>query len=281
MTGGRVASKMPLSIYPESRLQRSGGGSGEDSSGCARFPSDRRFARGHLDGCQILPIFSAMLRIDSRHGAVVNPLAIFAPRVELWRWQPPLFTLFRTTISTTGWCATTIGTSLATIPPEKSPNRPPRRSRESAGTNSSFISLTEEPAARILQRGGRLDSSGDDQAEAGDALSHLDAVGMLPGPRQQLSQRHHPRLACNLPAVMHQNQRRYALDGEALQQFRYRIAVHLDQPHVGLELGCRLFEDRRHCPARTAPKSTSSGMSLCFACLSNRATLSSAAGHPS
>jgi hypothetical protein len=36
---------------------------------------------------------------------------------------------------------------------------------------------------------------------------------------------------------MHQNQRRYALDGEALQQFRYRIAVHLDQPHVGLELG--------------------------------------------
>jgi hypothetical protein len=43
---------------------------------------------------------------------------------------------------------------LATIPPEKSPNRPPRRSRESAGTNSSFISLTEEPAARILRRVG-------------------------------------------------------------------------------------------------------------------------------
>src|SRR6202165_6205901 len=113
------------------------------------------------------------------------------------------------------------------------------RSRESAGTNSSFISLTEEPAARILRRGGRPDSSGDDQAEAGDALSHLDAVGMLAGPRQQLRQRHDPRLACNLPAVMHQNQRRYALDGEALQQFRYRIAVHLDQPYVGLELGCR------------------------------------------
>jgi hypothetical protein len=66
------------------------------------------------------------------------------------------------------------------------------------GTNSSFISLTEEPAARILRRGGRPDSSRDDQAEAGDALSHLDAVG---------------------------------------------------------ELGCRLFEDRRRCPARTAPGS--------------------------
>ena len=79
------------------------------------------------------------------------------------------------------------------------------------GTNSSFISLTEESAARILQRDGQPDSSGDDQAEAGDALSHLDAVGMLAGLRQQLSQRHHPRLACNLPAVMHQNQRRYAL----------------------------------------------------------------------
>jgi len=71
---------------------------------------------------------------------------------------------------------------------------------------------------------------------------------------------------------------------KAPQQFRYRIAVHLDQPHVGLELGCRLFEDRRHCPARTAPgrprNQPAAEMSLCFACLSNRATLSSAAGRP-
>ena len=39
----------------------------------------------------------------------------------------------------------------------------------------------------------------------------------------------------------------------ALQQFRYSVAVDLDQPHLGLELGCRLFEDRRHGPAGTAP----------------------------
>jgi len=37
------------------------------------------------------------------------------------------------------------------------------------------------------------------------------------------------------------------------QQFWHRIAVHLDQPHLRLELSCRPFEDRRHCPAGTAP----------------------------
>ena len=46
---------------------------------------------------------------------------------------------------------------------------------------------------------------------------------------------------------------RYALDRETLQQFRHRVAVDLDQPHVGFELGCGLLEDRRHRPARTAP----------------------------
>ena len=38
--------------------------------------------------------------------------------------------------------------------PTREVAEPPRRSRESAGTNSSFISLTEEPAARILRRVG-------------------------------------------------------------------------------------------------------------------------------
>ena len=60
-------------------------------------------------------------------------------------------------------------------------------------------------------------------------------------------------LVGDLPAVMHQHQGRYVLDAVALQQFRCRIAVHLDQPHLGLELGCRLLEDRRHRPAGTAP----------------------------
>jgi hypothetical protein len=48
-------------------------------------------------------------------------------------------------------------------PPEKPPNPSPRRSPESAGTNSSFTSLTEERAARGLKWGGWLDCSGDDQ----------------------------------------------------------------------------------------------------------------------
>jgi hypothetical protein len=53
--------------------------------------------------------------------------------------------------------------------------------------------------------------------------------------------------------VVHEHQRRYALDRITLQQFRHCVAVHLNQPHVRLELGRRLFEDRRHRPARTAP----------------------------
>src|SRR5712671_6222514 len=52
---------------------------------------------------------------------------------------------------------------------------------------------------------------------------------------------------------MQQHQGRYALDGRALQQFRCRIAIHLDQPHLGLEFRCCLFEDRRHRLAGTTP----------------------------
>src|SRR5882724_9666002 len=52
---------------------------------------------------------------------------------------------------------------------------------------------------------------------------------------------------------MHQHQGRYALDGVAPQQFRCRVAVHLDQPHLGLEFRCCLFEDRRHRLAGTTP----------------------------
>src|SRR5258707_679950 len=76
---------------------------------------------------------------------------------------------------------------------------------------------------------------------------------MFAGPRQQLRQGHEPRRARNLPAAVHKHQRRYALDGEAPQQFWHRVAVHLDQPHLRLELGCRPFENWRHCPAGTAP----------------------------
>src|SRR5258708_6365684 len=52
---------------------------------------------------------------------------------------------------------------------------------------------------------------------------------------------------------MHQHQGRYVLDAVALQQFPCRIAVHLDQPHLGLEFRCCLFEDRRHRLAGTTP----------------------------
>jgi hypothetical protein len=45
------------------------------------------------------------------------------------------------------------------------------------------------------------------------------------------------------------------LDGESPQQFLYGIAIDLDQPQIGFELGYRLFEDRRHRAARTAPDS--------------------------
>jgi hypothetical protein len=57
------------------------------------------------------------------------------------------------------------------------------------------------------------------------------------------------------PTVVHEHQCRYALDGESPQQFLYGIAIDLDQPQIGFELGYRLFEDRRHRAARTAPDS--------------------------
>src|SRR6266403_4919695 len=171
---------------------------------------------------------------------------------SLRRWEAPLFTLFRTTVLTTGSCVATMRRCSATTPPEKRPGWLPRQSRESMATSSSFTFPTEERPARILQRAGWPDCSGD-RTECLDTLSHLDAVDMLARPRQQLRQGHQPRLARNLAAVVYEHQGRYGLDGEALQQFRRRIAVHLDQPHVRLELGCRLFEDRRHRLAGAAP----------------------------
>src|ERR1700730_4052536 len=121
--------------------------------------------------------------------------------------------LFRTTASTTGSCAAMSGRSSAISPPEKKPSWPPRRSRSSARPNLSFTSLTEERSARVLRRDGWRNSSQDDPTGLPDIPSRLDAVGMLAGPRQQLRQRHDPRLARDLPAVMHEHQRRDALDG--------------------------------------------------------------------
>src|ERR1700732_5542634 len=164
---------------------------------------------------------------------------------ELKRWQPLLFTLSRTTTSTTGSYAPTLGRNPATTPPEKPPNGSRRRSRKSARPNSSSTSRAEKRAERVLQKAGPPDCSGDAPAESGEALLHLHAVDMLAGPCQQLRQGHDPRLARNLPAMVHEHQRRYALDGEPTQQFLYGVAVDLDQPQIGFELGCRLFEDRR------------------------------------
>jgi len=44
-----------------------------------------------IDGCQILPIFSMVLKIDRHQGAVADPPAIVDHRLEYSRWQPPLF----------------------------------------------------------------------------------------------------------------------------------------------------------------------------------------------
>src|SRR3984893_161893 len=174
---------------------------------------------------------------------------------DLKRWQPLLFTLSRTTTSTTGLYAPTLGGNSATTPPGKPPNGSRRRSRKSARPNSSSTSRTEKRTERVLQKAGPPDCFGDDPAESGDALLHLHAVDMLAGPRQQSRQGHDTGLARNLPSVVHEHQRRYALDGEPPQQFLYGVAVDLDQPQIGFELGCRLFEDRRHRPAGTAPDS--------------------------
>jgi len=73
---------------------------------------------------------------------------------------------------------------------------------------------TEERAERVLQKTGPPDCSGDDPAASDDGLLHLHAVDMLAGPCQQLRQRHDPGLARNLPAVVHEHQCRYALDGK-------------------------------------------------------------------
>src|ERR1700704_1484363 len=195
-------------------------------------------------------IFWVALKIDPRQGAVANSPPIIARRGECGRWQWPLFMLVQTTASTTGSCVAILGTSSATTLPEKPPSWLPKRSRESARPNSLFISLTEERAARVSERDGQPDCSADDGI---CRLLDFHAVDMFAGPRQQLRQGHEPRRARNLPAAVHKHQRRYALDGEAPQQFWHRVAVHLDQPHLRLELGCRPFENWRHCPAGTAP----------------------------
>src|SRR5882762_7708773 len=137
-------------------------------------------------------------------------MTIVALRVELKRWQP-LFTLCRTTASTTGSCAATSGTSLATTALEKPPNWLPRRSRESAKPNSSFISLTEERAERVLKRDGQPDCSRDDESAEPVRLSCRRHVrGSTPATEAGAW----PRRARNLPAAVHKHQRRYALDGE-------------------------------------------------------------------
>jgi hypothetical protein len=64
----------------------------------------------------------------------------------------------------------------------------------------------------------------------------------------------------------------------------YCVAVDLDQPQIGFELvaACsKIGAIARQGQHQIAQKSTNSGMSLCVACLSKRATLSSAAGRPS
>jgi len=50
-----------------------------------------------IDGCQILPIFSMVLKIDRHQGAVADLPPIIARRREFGRWQPPLFMLLKTT----------------------------------------------------------------------------------------------------------------------------------------------------------------------------------------
>src|ERR1700722_16965557 len=105
---------------------------------------------------------------------------------ELKRWQPLLFTLSRTTTSTTGLSAPTLGRNSATTQPGKPPNRSRRRPRKSARPNSS-TSRTEKRAELVLQKAGPPDCSGDDPAESGDALLHLHAVDMLAGPCQHLT----------------------------------------------------------------------------------------------
>src|ERR1700682_1764739 len=87
---------------------------------------------------------------------------------ELKRWQPLLFTLSRTTTSTTGLYAPTLGRNSATTPPEKPPNGLRRRSRKSARPNSSSTSRTEKRAERVLQKAGPPDCSGDDRTESAD-----------------------------------------------------------------------------------------------------------------
>src|ERR1700704_4923598 len=76
---------------------------------------------------------------------------------------------------------------------------------------------------------------------------------MLPSPCEQLRQRHDPGLTRKLPTLVEKHQCRYASDGKALRQVRHCVAVHLDQPHFRLELGCRLLKDRSHHSTRATP----------------------------
>ena len=58
----------------------------------------------------------------------------------------------------------------------------------------------------------------------------------------------------NLTAAMDQNQSRDTADAKAGSQIGGSLSIHLGQPNIGLKLGRRLFEHRRHHLARAAPR---------------------------
>jgi hypothetical protein len=100
-----------------------------------------------------------------------------------------------------------IGQEFGYYPTREAVGRVAQAIAQERRSNSSSTSRTEKRAERILQKAAPPNGSG-------DAPLHLHTVDMLAGPCQQLRQGHYTRLARNLPAVAHEHQRRYALDGE-------------------------------------------------------------------
>ncbi|MCS3928814.1 hypothetical protein M2175_003845 [Bradyrhizobium elkanii] len=157
--------------------------------------------RTPIDGCQLPPNFSIV--------AAPSPILCQSSRfAELKRWQPQLFTLSRTTTSTTSSYAPTLGRIGPT--------------REAAERDAQAIAQEREAELVVHLPSGKTNRTrfakswaacfGDAPAESGDALLHLHAIDMLAGPCQQFRQGHDTGHARNLPAVVQEHQCRYALD---------------------------------------------------------------------
>jgi Uncharacterized protein conserved in bacteria (DUF2188) len=171
-----------------------------------------RTERTPIDGCQLSPFFNGA-EIDARHGAVSDPLPIVALR-EAQAMAAAAIHVVPDDNFDDRVVRADIGQEFDHYPTREAAERVAQAIAQEREVEL-VVHLPDGKTSRTdFTKAGPPNYSGDDPAESSDAPLHLHAVDMLAGPCQQLRQGHYTGLARNLPAVVHEHQRRYALDGE-------------------------------------------------------------------